>query len=79
MKVLDLKDCEQVVRKFNSGVNPKRIAAKFGITHDHVKLIQKCYREKFPLDDYLKVESGEYIRIEQRLLRLPMSQWAEAL
>ena len=79
MKVLDLEACEQVLKKAHKGVHPNRIAAKFGITYAHVKLIQKCYREKYPLNDYLEIESDNYVRIESRLLRLPMSQWAAAL
>jgi|TARA_B110000240_G_C13055764_1_gene265328 hypothetical protein len=76
---LDLRTCEKVLKKAHTGVHPDKIAASFGITYDHVKLIQKCYREKYPLNDYLKIENGNYVRLESRLLRLPMSEWASAI
>ena len=89
---LSLEQCVLVQRAINNGWSYEMVAKKWGIERGHVTLIVKCGREKYPLDEYLQIDSPNYprkkldepmcawdVRLSMRLARLPMSQWAAAI
>ena len=92
MKVLTLAECKEVVRRTNNAQSKLTVAASMGVPPEHVALIGRCNRARYPLTDYLIIDEPGYplkpitenlegwdLRLSLRLAKLPMSQWGTAV
>ena len=92
MKVLDLEQCKDIIKRHESGQPAWAICGELKISSGHVKAIRHCKKYHYPLTDYLvifdKLSKDKRIdepmgawdlRLSLSLSRLPMSQWAAAL
>lgn len=91
-ELLSLKECRDVIRRYNAHQPAWAIAAELGISAKHIKAIRHCHRYHKSMANYL-VEYDTHnpnktidenpcswdIRLSMRLARLPISEWAEAL
>jgi len=92
MRILNLEECKDVIKRYNRAQPPWAIAAELGITRKDIRAIRHCQRFHRPMDNYL-VEYDNFdpretidenpcawdIRLSMKLARLPMSEWAAAL
>ena len=90
--ILNLEQCQEVVKRRNAGMLSAEIAKKYDMPLYHVTLIMKCQRNSYPLNEYLLIDNPAYkfsplhekkcawdLRLSLRLSRLPMSKWADAI
>ena len=90
--ILNLEQCQDVVKRKNAGMLSAEIAKKYDMPLYHVTLIMKCQRNRYPLNEYLLIDNPAYkfsplhenkcswdLRLSLRLARLPMSKWADAI
>ena len=90
--ILNLEQCQDVVKCKNAGMLSSEIAKKYDMPLYHVTLIMKCNRNRYPLNEYLLIDNPAYkfsplhenkcswdLRLSLRLARLPMSKWADAI
>jgi hypothetical protein len=92
MKVLTLDECKEVIRRTNNAQSKWKVAESMGVPPEHVALIGRCSRARYPLTDYLIIDQPDYhlkpitenlegwdLRLSLRLAKLPMSEWGAAV
>ena len=55
--ILNLEQCQDVVKCKNAGMLSSEIAKKYDMPLYHVTLIMKCNRNRYPLNEYLLIDN----------------------